>query len=102
MKFSIEFTGSEMMELHSIARGVWEYIGHDTLQCVAEEKSKNINAVSITRAEVIELVLDAGRFEDHMKRNKRLRSLVDRWMALDYKQQQKAIIAAFPFDRYGM
>jgi hypothetical protein len=62
------FSDTELGIIASAARRVWDEIGHDLLQCVADEKGKDINAVTLSRANVIEVITDASRLEDELKR----------------------------------
>ena len=107
------FSDEELKTMQSAAYAVWDYIGADCLNAVADEKGKDVNAVTMSRAEVIELSLDAGRFEDQladMRRNATRAGrptvvtddLMARIAACDYKTLIAAVKPAFTYARYGM
>lgn len=104
---AVTFTKDEQKLLGWFAYAVWEECGADLLQAVAEEKGKDINAVTVSRAEVIEIALDAGRMEEKMryaKRNGHLAvtdDLLARVAAADYDTLIKAVRPSFHFARYG-
>ena len=75
---------------------VWEIIGHDILSLAAEYDNKD----SIPRSEVIEVVVDAGRLEDELKRKHPECAIMVREM--DYKAIVKLLRPFFPYSRYGM
>ncbi len=89
-----EFTVEEQARLRSMMNGVWQYIGYDVLQL---EGGK-----SIPRAEVIELVLDAGRLEEQYGREPEDAALLKRFRAMPYKAQDNLAKTFFRFTRYGM
>jgi hypothetical protein len=94
------FTDDELKTIHSAARSVWDEIGYDVLQATAEERGRDINAVTVTRAVVLELVVDAGRLNDALRRKHA--DLAKRFDALDYPTMLRVLKPAFSYARYGM
>lgn len=89
--------------LHQAANDVWNHIGYDVLQAVAEEERRSVNRVSVSRNDVIELVLDAGRLEEELRRHHQLSPELQLWFAqAGYATHVAELRAAFPYDRYGM
>jgi hypothetical protein len=79
---------------------VWDEIGSDALQMTAECKGLTGNKamqVTMSRSEVIEMVLDASRPEMHMTENEK-----QIWRRIDYKVREKLAKETFTFKRYGM
>lgn len=93
------FTEDELKLIHSAAHTVWNDIGYDLLQAVADEKGKHINAVTISRANVVEVVCDASRLEEQLRRSghKELAEKVSNCIGI-----QKWVKPAFTYTRYGM
>jgi hypothetical protein len=94
-------TDAERRTLFSAAHQVWEYIGGDVLQAVVEDKGKSINAVSIPRDEVIEVVCDADRLADHLRQRKQMTPGIQAVMH-DYPTLVTELKVCFGFARYGM
>jgi hypothetical protein len=61
LKKQFALTPAELQTIGSAAYGVWQYIAPDLM-------SGDMAGKTIRKAEVIELVLDANRFEDALKR----------------------------------
>ena len=72
---------------------VWQYVGGDTLQLIAEYEHRDY----AKREEVIEVVLDAGRTEETLKGE-----VLKYYQKLSFKQLEKLALKAFPLKRYGM
>ena len=96
------------LEILRAAQAVWDYIGYDCLQALADEKKMDINRVLYKRADVIELVLDADRLLDQLRRS-RASAEASRLLTYDAritKDERAAVdrvlLRAFPYDRYGM
>ena len=68
---TVPFNDEEKRALQDAARAVWEEVAYDLLQAVAEEQGKDINRVTVSRAEVIEVALDAGRSEEILRSRQR-------------------------------
>lgn len=60
-------TDRDIREIQATAQGVWNDVGYDCLQGIAEMKRKPVEAVTVPRAVVIEIVLDADRLLDKFK-----------------------------------
>lgn len=61
-------TPEELRLLDYAAEGVWQAIGCDVLQALGEGK-RNPDSVTVSRSTVIELVMDANRLEDELRRD---------------------------------
>jgi len=105
---ALGLTEEVMTEVRSAANGVWQYIGGDVLDAVAMERGKCVNAVTIPRSHVIELVMDADRIEDKLKTSRVLAKHPEAKVLFDYKNVtardllRAEVKAAFTFARYGM
>ena len=98
----ILLTPEEKRTLFSAAQSVWNNIGSDVLQMVAEEKRKDINHVNIPADEVVEVVCDASRLHEDLKRNKELTPNLEAIFA-DYPQLERLLLReCFTCGRYGM
>lgn len=88
-------THDQASRLRGIASQLWHgEMGMEVMQMVAEEGKD-----SIPRSHVLEIVLDAGRFEQEVARQFPEASA---WVAAaSYKDLQKLIKPAFPYTRYG-
>jgi hypothetical protein len=92
------FTPAEKALIQSAARQVWEEVAYDLLQAVAEEGRS-----SVSRAEAIEVALDAGRAEDILRRLPGVtKEFLKRYDEADYKTLIAAVRPAFPFASYGL
>jgi len=94
----------DLAVLFQTARKVWQDIGFDCLQALADDKGANINHISIPRDEVIELVLDATRLEDECLRlpNAAQRARLRQWLRdAPSKRVDATLRNAFPSPRYG-
>jgi len=105
MAIKISPTGEKAIQ--NAALDVWNHIGADVLQAVAEDTGKHINAVTIPRAHVIELVMDCERLKEELKSNKEMTPEVEKLFPATYnpeatKKLHKILKAAFPDRRYGM
>ena len=102
------FNEDETKLIQNAVLRTWDEIGYDLLQAVAADKGKDVNAVTISRSEVIEVSLDAGRPEDVMRSALRnwapaaALDLMTRWNALDYSSKIKLVKPVFTYTRYGM
>lgn len=110
---AVAFTDDEKKALQAAARAVWDEVGYDVLQMTAEQAGKDINRVTVSRDEVIEVAIDAGRAEDRLraqaaaaKRRGTPTVVTDEFLkrvaAADYDTLIAAVTPAFPFARYGM
>jgi len=109
----IKFTTEETEAIRRAARAVWDEVGYDCLQAVADDKGKDINAVTVSRAVVIEIALDAGRAEEMLRSQQRrdekagrpaviTDDFFTRLQAATYKQLIALVRPAFTYTRYGM
>ena len=86
-------------------RRLWDYIGYDALQALSEMGGKRS---TYSAAEVREMVLDAGRLEEEIKRGRQTSPavvrLMDNWYDDDNARTYIHALAkkAFPTGRYGM
>lgn len=99
------FSEDELMLVQQCAYRVWDECAYDLLMSVAEEKGKSINAVTIPRAQVIEIALDAGRCEERIKWSKSpvvTPEFLARWEAASYEEHIAAVRPAFSYSHYGM
>ena len=101
----VKFSDEEKELIRRAASAVWDECAYDVLQGVADEKGKNINAVTVSRAVAIEIALDAGRCEDRIRRSKNplaTADLLTRMSQATYRQLIAIVRPSFPFARYGM
>ena len=97
-----EFTPEEIEKIQSAIYAVWDEVAYDCLQATAEEKGKDVEQVTVSRRDVVEISLDAGRPEQILKRDGASEDLLARWEALDYEGKKKVARAVFPYSRYGL
>ncbi len=103
----VQFSFEEEKILLDAVSHVWDEVAYDVLQGVAEEKGKDINAITVSRAVVIEVALDAGRPEELLEADLRrgrpgvTRDLLDRWEATSYEQKIAMAKKVFTYTRYG-
>jgi len=90
----LESVRHEEMELIAdSANAVWQEIGDDIL---------GMEGGSIPRSDVIEVVVDAGRLEDRLKKDGIGKSIIDKWLSLSYEEKEKLLTKhAFKYERYG-
>lgn len=87
---------AEEREVVEAAQDVWQQIGYDCLQAVAWEKSQgrkkpvSVEAVSMSRRDVIEVVMDADRLSEEVRRD--LRRQTERGEA---RPGLQALVAAY-------
>jgi len=96
-------TEKDKTNIHNAAHSVWDCIGQDILDAVKLENELNPDANTdkppmLSKDEVIEVVLDAGRLDNCLKEN-------DQWTTgmenLSYKEWIKLVQPSFPFNAYG-
>lgn len=90
------FNDTELKILNHIFQSVWNYIAYDCLQATEECDGRS----TMSRSEVIEVVLDADRPSEQAKTPEE-KELVKRFYALDLKAQEKIVKPMFPSSRYG-
>jgi hypothetical protein len=103
------FTDEEVRRIQNAAAAVWQECGGDVLQATAEELNRSADRITMSRAEVMEIALDANRTEDMLKRHSRdpesrkaTEDLIRRMNALSYEELKRLVRPAFPYARYGM
>jgi len=97
------FTDDDVKVIQGAAQTVWHTIGYDCLQGMAQfgyKKPRPVESVTMSRRDVLDVVLDAGRLDEELRRQKRP-DLVEKFNMLDYKQQNTLVRPAFPHTRYG-
>jgi len=108
IKSGTVFSESEQEAIRSAARRVWDECGYDCLLATADEEGKPVERVSISRDQVIEIALDAGRAEHFLQRDLKKGSSVvtaefmKRYQAAKYDELIAVVKPAFPFERYGL
>jgi hypothetical protein len=97
-------TREQQAVIGSYANRVWQEIGYDVLTMVKEQDGKD----AIPRDEVIELVCDAGRLEDELRRALRggstavTQDMINWVTKASMAQMEAVLLPAFPFTRYGL
>lgn len=103
----IGINDADAAEIRGAAYATWQYIGGDVLQAVADEKGISADHATVSRADVMELVLDADRISEQLVR----RPLSDAAKAMmrdmyapgDGRDLIHILVKeAFPYTRYGM
>lgn len=104
-------TDQDIKEVMVAAWAVWSDVAYDLLQAVAEEKGKDINAVTVPRSVVIEVVLDADRLRERLLTRDRTTRLSPAGQAMIDKQYEvgpaRDLLAllmkeTFTYRTYGM
>ena len=105
-KVGSQFTDAEKKLIQSAALAVWDECAYDLLQLKAEETGKSINSVTVSRAEVMEIALDAGRCEDRLRRGNSVgvstHELLNKMESATYEDLIAVVRPVFTFARYGM
>jgi hypothetical protein len=96
-------TEKDKTNIHNAAHEVWDAIGNDIFEALETEKELNPHAdtdapLTLSRNEVVEIVLDAGRIESCLKENKEWNSGMDN---MSYQEWIDLIKPAFTFNDYG-
>ena len=96
-------TEQDKTNIQNAAKEIWDAIGHDIFEALDLEKELDPHAdkdalQTLTRKDVIELVLDAGRLDGQLKEQ-------NQWVAgmehLSLNEWVELVKPAFPFDVYG-
>lgn len=100
------FTDDELQTIARAARSVWDEIAYDVLQAVGEENGKGEGA-TVSRRDVMEMVLDASRLESALERTKGVEKELVQRVATDIygsaSQIEKFLKkSVFTYTRYGM
>lgn len=96
-----KLTEDEVKCIQLTAYSVWCEIAYDALLGLADEKGKSVDEVTYSRAEAMEMALDAGRLEGLLRQNGKA-DLAAKFDALDYAEMQAIVRPAFPYARYGL
>lgn len=103
----VSFSKEEIEHVQGAAHAVWEECAFDVLQATADEptwrggKARNINSVTVSRAEVMEIACDAGRLEELLRRRDKRVDLADKTKHLWMEHFEVLLRPAFPYARYG-
>ena len=100
MDHALDLLSDEQKQnIRHAALDVWDSIGWDCLQCLADERESRIESVTMSRDDVLGLILDANRLDAELKDK-------DQWAAimegLSYDEWQRVLAPAFIYDRYGI
>jgi hypothetical protein len=98
-------TDAEKKIIFCKAQGIWDNIGYDVLQAIAEDKRKDINTINVSRATVIELVLDGDRLKESLRKetSEGIRRLFPENWDRDSSDYQGVLLKeCFQYGRYGM
>jgi hypothetical protein len=104
-----DFDKDDIAYLHRQAAAIWQELGGDALQAIAEEKGKDPESITISRAEAMEIALDAGRVDQRIIDDKKLDPVKkEQYLkfldhpSMSWKNKLRFFRPAFPYDRYGM
>jgi hypothetical protein len=101
-------TDEDVKTVCANAHAVWEDVGFDVLAAVAEEKGKTAEDVTVSKRDVIEIVLDADRLASHLHHDKRAQTPgITALMADRYNEDGSALLYrmmgdTFQYQRYGL
>lgn len=112
-KDTVVFSEEEKKEIQNAAHAVWDDVGYDCLEATANETGKDVNKVTISRSQVIEISLDAGRPEEKMKQKAHrdehagrptvlTEDFFRRYALAPYDQLIRIVTPSFSYTRYGM
>ena len=91
-KKAAKFNSDERTMIARAAQQVWDEIGGDCLSALAEERTGRAReGVTMSRRDVIEVVLDASRFEDALARVLRVERLRREPRPLDPQLHARAV-----------
>ena len=98
------FTDDELKLIRRVAGAVWEELGYECLRALeddARDRGKR-GPVTMKRNDVIEVVADAGRMEDHLIRQGH-KELAKKWSDAQYPEQVRTVLKpVFPYADYGI
>lgn len=100
-------TEAEVRKLHQIADGVWNHIGYDVLQATADCDGGSVESVTISRNDVIEIVMDADRLAEEVRQATDATPALRRLFPREWDQNASDYVRlllkdAFTFGRYGL
>lgn len=90
-----DFTPDEVKELQRMAYATWEYLAPDALRSLAECGER----AEMTRAHVVEMVLDADYMESMFRSHAQVQ-LLKRFRKVEYRVMCDIVRPAFPYARY--
>jgi Mg2+/Co2+ transporter CorB len=96
-----DFTEQELKTIHRVMSHTWDYIGMDMLQSIADSKGIKRERVTVPKADVIEIVLDAN-YMDEFFRKPEEKQLLKKFRQLSYADKIKVGEQAFTYNHYGM
>ena len=86
----------------SVLNRTWLNIGYDTLQCWADEKGKEVEQITISRASVIESVTSCGFVGGYPETYGGDKEACQWLQGLTEKELKALYKKAFKFARYGL
>ena len=97
-----DFTDEELKQIHWAMQRTWDVIAPDVLQVEAEMRESIRDAVSMKKAHVIEVVLDADHMEAYGDLKKpEEKALYEKFKQLDYKDKIAVAKQTFTYKTYG-
>jgi NAD(P)H-hydrate repair Nnr-like enzyme with NAD(P)H-hydrate dehydratase domain len=96
-----DFTGEEIKQIHNMMQRTWDVIAPDVLQVEAEMRESLRDAVSMKKAHVIEVVLDADHMQAYGGSKPEEQALYFKFKQLDYKDKIKIAKQTFTYATYG-
>jgi hypothetical protein len=112
-KQPVRFSDDEIKAIQQAAKAAFDYVAGDLFVTIAEDGEISETGVSISRAEAIELALDADRAADQLRVIRRRDRIANRESVVTddflarfeqagYEQLKRIVRPAFPHSRYGM
>jgi hypothetical protein len=101
MPMPVTFTPEELMLLHRAARAVWTFAAPATLDALATERGTTVDGVSLSRREVVDVVLATGRLDPAVRRLAPPPTLIAKLAVCDDEMLLTVVRGAFPRTRYG-
>ena len=100
-------TDDEIRKLHQIADTIWNQIGYDVLQATVACDGGSINSVTLSRDEVIEVVMDADRLAEEVRQATDATPALRRLFPREWDQHASDYVRlllkdGFTFGRYGL
>lgn len=106
-RYGKPLSAEDLKVVHRLANDIWQTIGYDCLSAVAEvgeDKPRPVNSVTMTTDEVVEVVIDADRMREAIRRERDVSPQVREFAEkADYDELTEAVRGAFAgFDRWGL
>ena len=99
---AVKLTTEEEALVLGALSDTWQVIGYDCLQATSDDGGGKIQSTTMSRAHVIEVVLDAGYLEMYGTRSPERKAAVAKFRALSYDRMKRIARKAFTYSRYGM